>query len=231
MKTSKIIFISFFSILGLFLLSLIIQHKPPKDENKNHYEEYTLTPFSHLVIMGNSSVTLKQGDVTQVKFCHSDGKFGDSTLIGKYDQTYSIKNDTLTIICPDANKVVVFSIHANALKYIDMQAGNLNIENLDCNEMTLIGKGSQITIDAQSAFHNSIRMSLTEDSRLTWYLKNHLPQLDLQLEHSQAFIASESSTINLLNARLQYNSEFTTTNVAINHRVVETDTTSRNFSN
>jgi len=98
MKTSKIIFITFFGVIGLFLLSLIIQTDPKNRGNRElqemKREAFTLPSISHLIVHEGCNVRLTSGQADSIKIgYHKDlvldhpvfSVSGDTPIAGIYE--------------------------------------------------------------------------------------------------------------------------------------------------
>jgi hypothetical protein len=140
MKTSKIILIGFFSLVGLFLLSLLIQVDSDKQERGFHQEAISLPPFKHLVLLNSASIDVYQGE-NDSAFVHFDSKteavFPD----------YELKGDTLVLVW--ANKDFNWSrtISCSNLKSVRVENSRLNINKLAIDSFKVAAFGSEIHIN------------------------------------------------------------------------------------
>jgi hypothetical protein len=90
MKTSKIIFITFFGVIGLFLLSLLIQVPQEKRGMKIETETEALPKFSHLEITKGANLIVSYGSSDSIKLAHNKG-----VIVTK--PVYWTKGDTLIV--------------------------------------------------------------------------------------------------------------------------------------
>jgi len=94
MKTSKIIFITFFGVIGLFLLSLIIQTDPKNRGNRElqemKREAFTLPSISHLIVHEGCNVRLTSGQADSIKIGYHKDLVLDHPV-------FSVSGDTLII--------------------------------------------------------------------------------------------------------------------------------------
>lgn len=169
MKTSRIIFISFFSILGLFLLSLMIEIP---QETKFFAQSHALPHFSHLVVKGkpNVNIVLVNQSAKSDSLSFSFLKADDSSK-----GLYLIKGDTLFIDvdnCDDLNHVTL-----NCLRIPVIEANNAR---LFLSGDTTVHIRDTVSIVATSSFVSvnnmcsdlKMNLSLNEKSILDCQSKN-----------------------------------------------------------
>ncbi len=164
MKISKIIFTSYFSILGLFLLSLmVLGYKYSDKEYPRKYQQdqlksknLSLESFSHLVIDPDCQVIIKVGDKPSLL----DYRF-DATK-GAVDPDFKMQNDTL------------YLTSTNNCRYGVV---------ITCNQLlTVIGKNCVITLDSM---HVDNLMVDSNQSTITLNRKAHINSLKLNgINHS-----------------------------------------------
>ncbi len=160
MKTSRIIFISFFSIIGLFLAGFMIMGFIYNDRSKNYptfkEEAITLESYSHIVVHNDCNVIIRTDGINQLSY-HSNP---DSVQI---KPEFRINNDTLFIL----------STRTNLLRHIQLKVNNLvSISGKHC-DVTFIEfhqkslfidvLNSKVTFNAVSI--DEIEISLSESSR------------------------------------------------------------------
>jgi len=183
MKTSKIIFISFFSMLGLFLMSLLIDI--PQDP-KLFGHEHALPSFSHLVIKGKPTVNvvlasqLAKNDSLSFYFtkddCSSNG-------------LYQTKGDTLLIDvenCDNLNHVIL-----KCLKLPDITANNASLFLSGDTAMnirdtvSIVGTSSFVGINNMCS-DLKMNLSFNDKSILDCQSKN-IATVNISLNSSNAF--------------------------------------------
>lgn len=183
MKTSKIIFISFFSMLGLFLMSLMIDI--PQDP-KLFGHEHALPPFTHLVVKGKSTVNV----VLASQLGKSDSLsfyFTKDDCLSK--GLYQSKGDTLLIDvenCDNLNQVILKCLKLPVIKANNASlflSGDTTVHIRDT--VLIVGTSSYIEI---MYLGSDLKMNalLNDKSTLNCYSKN-IESVSISLNSSNAF--------------------------------------------
>ena len=146
MKISRVIFISFFSVISLFMLSLTIQTKNPSDHayRELNHESYALPAFSHLVIKEGCNVRLDEGpsDSLQVDYPRE---------LKLEHPVYSVNGDTLIIEASPRGEAFFTSLSCNNLKSLRITSAELNVSGLNCSRLKIDQISSRIYIDSSSS--------------------------------------------------------------------------------
>ncbi len=141
MKTSKIIFISFFSFIGLFLLSVMILGiafngtASKKEQKKKQIISKSIkldNTFRHINLAGEGNIWINKGDEQSLNYV--ENSLDSIPFVPEYD----VRNDTLyvkstynrnvTIVVRNLNTVSGYSSHLH-LSYIDLPSLKLSFEN------------------------------------------------------------------------------------------------------
>jgi len=214
MKTSKIIFISFFSIIGLLLLSHLIQMKPTNWYDLRDEVKTKLPTINHLTLHDIPLVQLSIGDSSKMVYWHLK-------TLPTNNAFYSVNGDTLIINRPPEN------ISENGLYLYTKELKSVTILNagLGINKHTITNlkieviKGNISLNDIDSL--ESINIHLKENSGI-WCYKDKLKSVVMSLEDSKAELNVD--VINELKAELRDSSALTVQKVL--HSDVKTDETS-----
>jgi len=218
MKTSKIIFISFFSIIGLFLLSLMIQKKDPTNDRNNMKEEkFALPPFSHLIITKGSTVRLSSGMSDSIKL-------GYNKEWKMEHPVYFVNKDTLTIEPYPEKKGYYTELICRDLKSITILQARLDIDSFHVDSLKLEGTCCEVDINNLAAI-KSLNIHLQSKSWL-WCNSPTIDLINLNLEQSKSEFNVDQFVE--LKAELRDSSELSAGKVL--HSNVKTDETSRYYS-
>jgi hypothetical protein len=221
MKTSKIIFITFFGIIGLFLLSLLIQTNPEKRGNKElremNREAVSLPKFSHLIVHGDFPFTLLKGNADSIKF----GYARDLQLI---QPIYFLKGDTLIVDPIPNNKGYYIEVLCSRLKSITLEGARLDIQEINFSALRIDGRKSEISLNNMVSIDSAI-IQLRDSSRL-WCNDSKIKLLQIIMQNSNAEFNIE--VIEDMKAELRDSSELSVGKVL--HSDVKTDETSRYYS-
>lgn len=185
MKISKIIFISYFSVIGIFLLGFLIVGFAfnSKEINKKNVETktQTLAQFKHVSIGEGCRVSIQNYQESKLTYISSK----DSVLI---KPVYEIKNDTLFINSTKNNMrysgVVLYSNNITSItgKSCDVNLREMNQEALDINTYN-----TRIDIDSKTRIKR-YNISLKQSSKLNCW--NNFKGEELLFD-------AEKSTLNL----------------------------------
>ncbi len=218
MKTSKIIFISFFGAIGLFLLSLLIQVDPKKFENEKYQNETIALPsFNHLIVEKEYNLTLVQGLADSIKLTYEKG-----VVIAK--PIYTMRGDTL-VISPEPNKDFWFyELSFKNLKSIKATSCKFELRKLSLQNLYINGTGAEINF-SDAVELDSLKMNLFFNSQF-WTNSSKLKTVQLIADKSNADFSIDQ--IAELKAELRDSSELSTWKVLRSD--VKSDETSRYYS-
>lgn len=214
MKTSRIIFISYFSIIGLFLISLMIMGFAFK--NKNHgnfnpenikHETISLDSFTHIQASENCRITIKSATNNELIYTSFDNK-----EIVK--PTYRIENDTLFVAATQTNMNNNIELHVKYILTIIGNNCNYTLRSFTQNELNIDMKKSNVTFYEQSSI-GSLKMSLNNQSKCSGnnfnianlILQSHNSRFDARIQNkleSVEGIITDNSDVRLP-AALKYN--------------------------
>jgi len=221
MKTSKIIFISFFSVIGLFLLSLMIQTDPKnrgdRESREMKQEAFALPSISHLIVNEGCNVRLTGGQTDSIKIGYGKDLVLDHPV-------FTISGDTLIIDKFPNNKGFYTEVICTDLKSVQISNAYLNIEEKSFSELNIEGVNSTIDINNNTSIQLA-SIHLTTNSRL-WCNNSTLKTVQLITDKSNAEF--NINQIAELKAELRDSSELSTWKVL--HSDVKTDETSRYYS-
>ena len=217
MKTSKIIFISFFGVVGLFLLSLLIQ--VPRQERGFQFESETeaLPQFSHLVVTKEANLQVSYGTSDSIRLSHDKG-----AIITK--PVYWTKGDTL-IVDPIPNQENFFlNLTCSGLKSITLTESRVELNQITLGNLQIEGKNAEINFSYNVSI-DSLWLNLSLDSRF-WCNSSTLKIVNLIADKSNADFSIDK--ISELKAELRDSSELSTWKVLRSD--VKSDETSRYYS-
>jgi len=221
MKTSKIIFISFFGVVGLFLLSLLIQTDPEKRGNKElremKKEEVALPAISCLIVNEGCNVRITRGVSDSLKFGYKKDLVLEHSI-------YTVVGDTLIINKFPNDKGFYTDILCSKLTAIQITNSYINIDQNNFPELNIEGANSTIDINNDVSIQLAT-IHLTAGSKL-WFNNSILEKVQLNLEKSSADFNIDD--ISEMKAELRDSSELTVQKVL--HSDVKTDETSHYYS-
>lgn len=183
MKISRIIFITFFSIVGLFLFSLMIMGFMFKNKKHNKFrpenllsESIPLEEFSHIVSDANCKIALKSGDTNKLYYT----SFAHKEIV---KPVFNLKNDTLYITATNTNMNNHVQLTVKQIETITGYKNNLTLGDFSQEILTMEMKNSEIRLNKTANISN-LKISLTEKSKCTgWDCK--LENLSLKIDNSK----------------------------------------------
>jgi hypothetical protein len=216
MKTSKIIFITFFGVIGLFLLSLLIQVPQEKRGMKIETETEALPKFSHLEITKGANLIVSYGSSDSIKLAHNKG-----VIVTK--PVYWTKGDTL-IVDPIPNQENFFlELTCSGLKSISLTESHMDIKQISLDNLRI--EGTKAEIGFYDVTIDSLSMSLSSESRF-WCSNSKVKKVNLIADKSNADFSIDP--IAELKAELHESSELSAGKVLRSN--VKSDETSRYYS-
>ncbi len=211
MKTSKIIFISFFSFIGLLLLSFLIvgfaykdagiKDKKKRAENfKNRTKTIKIEKqFKHILIEDKGSITVKHGEEQALKYFAYNSK--DSLIAPELD----VKNDTLFLNAQDRLMIVLTLKDLNKLKSIVGINSTVVLSGIEMSNLDLNFKGGRINLTDNTKIKN-ISVILSEKSEYSTHYNVVVDSLNLDINNSKINFYNRNSNISLLKGTINNNS-------------------------
>jgi hypothetical protein len=141
MKTSKIILIGFFSLVGLFLLSLLIQVDSDEQDQRFKRAAIALPHFKHLVLLNSPSVQLFQGDSDSV-IVNFDSKVEINFPV------FELKGDTLEIYWPEQEGAWGRYLFCSELKTITVKNSRLNLNPFSSDSIMIYAEKGEVHINS-----------------------------------------------------------------------------------
>jgi hypothetical protein len=216
MKTSKIILIGFFSLTGLFLLSLLIQ--VDKEQLNAQYEKaaIALPPFRHLVLINSAYVDILQSD--------SDSALYLDTTTEAVMPVFELKGDTLELSWPNHDADWGRYIYSSNLKTVSVKNSYLRMRALASDSIWFFAEAGEIYIDSDN--ENEFIALEMNDKSFVRINSSLVKSVDAYFKNSSAELHIEQ--IEKLKAELQDSSTLSTWKVL--HTDVTSDSTSRHYS-
>ncbi|MEL7588965.1 MAG: hypothetical protein AAGU19_19795 [Prolixibacteraceae bacterium] len=207
MKTSRIIFISFFSTVSISLLSLTIQTRNPSDDayRELNHESYALPPFSHLVIKEGSNVRLDEGPADSLQVDYPREQKLEHPV-------YSVKGDTLIIEAPPHGQSFFTNLSCSKLKSLRITRAELNVSGLNGSMLKIDQVGSRIYIDSSSNLDTLTLNSIDSHYRADL---NRMKSVQVSLEKSTAEFWG--GTIEEMNAEIRDTSSLSVNKVLLSN--------------
>ncbi len=217
MKTSKIIFISFFGVIGLFLLSFLIQ--VPLDKRGFQFESETeaLPQFSHLVVTKGAYLIVSYGSSDSIRLSHKKG-----TIVTK--PVYWTKGDTLIVDPIPNQEIFSLNLTCSGLKSISLTESQIELSQITLGNLQLEGKNAEINFSNDVKI-DSLWLNLSSGSNF-WCNSSKLNAVNLQADKSNVDFSIDQITE--LKAELRDSSELSTWKVLRSD--VLSDETSRYYS-
>lgn len=215
MKTSKIILIGFFSLIGLFLLSLLIQIKDEKPQQNR--VSIILPKYKHLVVRNSAFVDVVQAN-NDSAFVYFDKK-AEPLL-----PNYTLNGDTLVLTWENKDFNWSRTITCSNLKSVTVENSHLKINELAIDSFQIFAFGSEIRINNKSEIAH-IRIQAEQKS----FVKINgsiVKSVDAKVKYSWAELHIEQ--LGELRAELQDSSTISTNKVL--HTDVISDPMSRYYS-
>jgi hypothetical protein len=220
MKTSKIIFISFFSIIGLFLLSFLIQVKPNKQQrpiSELESKTVSLSSFSHLVITDGVNLDIEGGE-SDALIVYPTGKKLSAP-------NYRVSGDTLIVDSLQEKSFVFLKLIAHEIKTIKQTNGSLVIRQFNATKLSVTGSNCNFSLNNEVVI-DSLDLNLSSGSYMDCQRSTSVKVVKAGFDNSKAYFYNDK--LDQLDAILNNNSELTANRVLQSN--VKTDETSRYFS-
>ena len=194
MKTSKIIFITFWSMVALFLLSFLIPASTVGRRGADRAVKAYLVPkFSHIVMAKGANLTMENSFVDTLWIRY------DSRM-GEVQPNFSVKGDTLFVMGQSPTEGYCnIIVSGNQVESVSVNNANLDVATVTRPYLFLQGDGGRIDF-YDSANIDSLTLDLRNGSRMTVQQSN-LRFLQISLEKSHAYVYNNK--IDELNASLR----------------------------
>ncbi len=209
MKTSKIIFISFFSFIGLLLLSIMVlgfafndvalaERNEKRAEFKSRIKTIKIdNRFKHIFVQDKGSVTIIRGDEQLINFYSYNTK--DSLDTPEFD----VRNDTLYVIGKRGMNITIKLKDESTLLSIGGINSNVDLSHLNVPALDLNFNGGKVKLNYKIEI-GKVRIDLSNKSFLeltnqididticlnvnnskinTWYGKRHISLLKGMVEN------------------------------------------------
>ncbi|MBN1767625.1 MAG: hypothetical protein JXR50_08280 [Prolixibacteraceae bacterium] len=223
MKTSKKIFIIFFSLLGLFLLSLLIQIDPNKQKSQFEEKEITFPPFEHLVLFNCGKIDLQEG---------SSNTAWNTVVSDSLAQMpeYELKSDTLVLSWTQDENSLNRTIYCKNLRSISIENSKIHIYNLHVDSLSCYAVNGVINYDVNHTTTDShtlemLQIKLEQNSLVN---VNGRGAKFIEADISQSIADIRLTQTDTLKATLRNNSNLSTYHVLKTE--VDSDASSRYFS-
>jgi len=199
MKTSRILFISYFSTIGLFLMGLTIMgfaynDKSSDDFQRDHYEEISenLQAFSHINIEKDCDVWITKGDGSYFTYNIKNAE-------EHVKPVFDVRNDTLFI----QNVSRPITIHFNELKSISGHKCEVGLNSFELSKLAVHMKQAELKIGNDVTI-SSLDVVLKESSTVrAWGFNTE--KLSLRVDDSQ-FMAGSNRKLDLVKGIIRNNS-------------------------
>lgn len=216
MKTSNIILISLFSIIGLFLLSLTIQSDPRKIETER--QSVSLPQCRHLVVNSNCNLSLLVGLNDSLTWQYKKNTNPDPP-------SFSSKGDTLFLnwhVVKDAP--IVVAIFCKVLESVTVNESTLYLTQLNATRFQINGSQCKVNL-LDNISVDSISINLKNGSNLS-SSNTTLKSANIKLESSEARFYNVP--LNQLTANISQNS--TLYAIQVMHANVTKDESSKYYA-
>lgn len=194
MKTSKIIFITFWSMVALFLLSFLIPASTTGRSGADRVVKAYLVPkFSHIVMAKGANLTMENSFVDTLRIRY------DSRM-GEVHPNFSVKGDTLYVMGQSpAEGYCNIIVSGNQVESVSVNDAHLAVATVTRPYLFLQGDGGRIDF-YDSANIDSLTLDLRNGSRMAVQQSN-LRFLQISMEKSHAYVYNNK--IDELNASLR----------------------------
>lgn len=217
MKTSKIILVSFVSLVVLFLLSLLIQ-KPQREHTpvKTEVHEMTLPAIHFLQVNNSERINLHSDTSNRITVLYLENKKPEHW-------PYRISIDTLIIDSLAENPDIGIYLDPATLHSISLKESEIRINRF--NQSYLSIEGYQCRVSINDCLFDTLHADLRTFSELTAD-NQPINYLSLKLDRSNCQFYSEQ--IRTLTAELRDTSELSVNKVISNR--TDSDESSRFYS-
>lgn len=218
MKISRIIFISFFTVVALFLLSLLKQSDKQRDYKANLTEKKVDLPaFSHVEVSEGCNISIKSAanNALNIIAYKKDHKFENTH--------FEMNGDTLILKAIPGDCNYFFEVSGNNLKSLNISNARVDLGKLDISKFYIESLHGEIYTRTDQLPDTIVYKGISSHCRLH---AQQLKLLDINLHKSECTFFIEK--IEALNANLKDTSELLTQKVL--QANIQTDESSRYFS-
>jgi len=199
MKKSRILFISYFSAIGLFLIGFTIMgfvysDKSSDDFKRNHYVEISedLASFKHIYVDKNCDVNIKSSEQAYFSYAH---KKGEKTI----KPVFRVRNDTLYVEHTDKRITIYFA----RLQSISGNHCEIRLKSTDLDQLSIHLKRANLRI-WDNVNIAKLKVDLEESSNVSgWNFKTK--QLVLDIDNSE-FNVNSNVKLELAKGTIRNNS-------------------------
>lgn len=194
MKTSNIIFITFWGMVALFLLSFLIPSSTKGRRGADRaVKAYIVPKFSHIVMAKGAILTMENSFVDTLWMRYD-------SRVGEVHPNFSVKGDTLYVMGQSPTQgYCTIIVSGNQVESVSVNEANLGVANITRSHLVLQGDGGQIDF-YDSANIDSLTLDLRNGSRMV-VQRSNLRFLQISLEKSHAYVYN--SKIDELSASLR----------------------------
>jgi len=205
MKISRIIFTSFFSLIGVFLLSLMFFgfiHKDKKNFNENgdKYEtkKIELESFSHVYAEAGCKLNIYSAEKPSFSYLVEKEKENNKPV-------YEIKNDTLFIISTGTSNHGVLKLMTHNLKTIKANKSKLHLASikLDTLSVSLMKTDLRFINKEVSILYLDLQLSDQSDVK-AWNFNGNEVKMDIENSRCQM---SSNSKLRKISGKIGGNSD------------------------
>ncbi|MCW3804656.1 hypothetical protein [Plebeiibacterium marinum] len=204
MKTSKIIFSSYFSLFGIVLISLMIcgfafnskQLAGRFSKNNIEEEKINLNSFKHIKLESECNVTIIKDSFNFISYSF----FKDSI---KMNPEFNFSADTLILKSTKSNLHNNINLHVAQDISINGNSCSIELRQFAQNKLNADLKNSRLTLSKNSSIENFM-LTLENSSRFT-YWDGKIKNLYLNMDNSR-FDNGYRLNLDKLNAKIYNNS-------------------------
>ena len=205
MKISRIIFTSFFSLIGIFLLSLMILGFIYKDEKRTRDNEKH-NAINHLELKDFSHISTAPGCKLNI---YSAEKPGLSYYADEDNPkpVYEIKNDTLFIISTEASKHEAVKLNTRNLKTIEANNSTLYLSGLNLDTLSISLKKTNLRFGNKHASIQYLNLQVKDHSDVSiWNFYDGEIKMDIENSHCSMY---SNSKVKKVSGKIGKNSKVT----------------------
>jgi len=193
MKTSTTILISFFSVIGIFLLSLTIQSEPRKIETER--KSVPWPKYRHLVVNSNCNLFLLEEVKDSIRWVYKKNT-------NPAPPNFTSKGDTLFVNWQVKKDELFFiEIYSKELESVDLNESTLSLTQLNATRFQINGNQCEVNMLGPLSV-DSISINLKGQSNLQCS-NTIIKSANIKLENSEAWL---NMPLNELIANISQNS-------------------------
>lgn len=217
MKISRIIFISFFTAVALFLLSFMKQSDKQRDYNANFTEKnLDLPAFSHVKVSEGCNVSIKSGASNVLHIAYNKDQKLENPV-------FEMNEDTLIIKSVPGDFNYFIDVYGNNMKSLTITKARVDLDKLDVSKFYIESLHGEVYTRTDQLPDTIVYEGISSHCRLH---AQQLRLLDIKLQKSECHFFIEK--IEALNANLKDTSELSTQKVL--QATIQADESSRYFA-